>query len=186
MAARGYGNCFHPNSHSFSPPVSLLSLTYPCLGRLGVGPPVKIYYYFFLSTEAVMSIVLSGTTWLMCTGFIVFVLPSLHSFFLLIVLGMVLFIVPVVNHIGIFIAIRRHNRQVVGALSGNTSSIVFRREKKAAIDMIIVIAALLLCLAPGVAVDILRYRMLFPDKSDVVWLCSTSLFYLSSFINPVI
>ena len=146
---------------------SFLNLSFS--GTFGSGVPSEnLLLFFFLSTEAVMSIVLSGTTWLMCTGLIVFVLPSLHSFFLLIVLGMVLFIVSVVNHIGIFIAIRRHNRQVVEALSGNSSSIVFRREKKAAIDMIIVIAVLLLCLAPGVAVDILRYRMLFPDKSDVV------------------
>ena len=140
----------------------------------------------FLSTDAVMSTVLSGTTWLMCTGLTVFLFPSLQSFFLLVVLGMVLLIVPVVNHIGIFIAIRRHNRQVVDALSVNSSSIMFRREKKAAIDMIIVIAALLLCLAPAIAVDVLRYRLFFSDKFDVLWLSCTYLIFLSSSINPVI
>lgn len=92
----------------------------------------------------------------------------------------------VVNHIGIFIVIRRHNRQVVEALSGNSSSVIFRREKKAAIDMIIVIAVLLLCLAPGLAVDMLRYRLFFPDKFDVLCLWCTSLLYLNSTINPVI
>ena len=133
-----------------------------------------------------MSVILSGTTWQMCTGLTVFILPNLQSFVLLVVLGVILLIVPVVNHIGIFIAIRRHNRQVVEALSGNNSSIIFRREKKAAIDMIIVIAVLLLCLAPGLAVDILRYRLFFPDKFDVLWLWCTSLLYLNSSINPVI
>ena len=121
----------------------------------------------------------------MYSSLTMFISP-VYSFILTLVLGVVWIIVPVVNHIGIFIAIRRHNRQVVEALSGNSSSIIFRREKKAAIDMIIVIAVLLLCLGPGLAVDIIRYRLSFPDKFDVLWLWCTSLLYLNSFINPVI
>ena len=58
----------------------------------------------------------------MCTGLTVFILPSMQSNVLLVVLGLIFLIVPVVNHIGIFIAIRRHNRQVEEALSGNSSS----------------------------------------------------------------
>ena len=62
-------------------------------------------------------------------------------------------ILPILNHVGIFIVIRLHNNQVTGAVSGpNASSIIFRREKTAAIDMIIVIAVLLLCLCPNMAV----------------------------------
>ena len=91
---------------------------------------------------------------------------------------------PVVNHIGIFIAIRRHNRQVVEAVSGDNLSVIFRREKKAAIDMIIVIAVLLLCLAPSVPVNI--FAVSFPDKSGVLRLWCASLVYANSSINPVI
>lgn len=90
-------------------------------------------------------------------------------------LGVVLLIVPIVNHmyIGIFIAIRRHNRQVVDAVSGNNLSVIFRREKRAAIDMIIVIGVLLTCLAPALAVDITQ--LFFPDRFDFLWLWSNSL-----------
>ena len=91
---------------------------------------------------------------------------------------------PVVNHIGIFIAICRHNRQVVEAVSGDNLSVIFRREKKAAIDMIIVIAVLLLCLAPSVPVNI--FVVSFPDKSGVLRLWCASLVYANSSINPVI
>ncbi|KAL9969104.1 hypothetical protein ACROYT_G021273 [Oculina patagonica] len=68
-------------------------------------------------------------------------------------------VVPIVNHVGIFIAIRRHNKQIADAVSGQNAYVLFRREKKAAIDMIIVIAVLMLCLAPAIAVNMVeRYE----------------------------
>ena len=130
-----------------------------------------------------MSIVLSGTTWLMYSSVTMFISP-VYSFILTLVLAVVWIIVPVVNHIGIFIAIRRHNRQVVETVSGNNLSVIFRREKKVAIDMIIVIAVLLLCLAPSVVINI--FLMSFSDKFGVLRLWCASLVYVSSSINPVI
>ena len=130
-----------------------------------------------------MSIVLSGIAWLMYSSLTMFISP-VYSFILTLVLGVVWIIVPVVNHIGIFIAIRRHNRQVVEAVSGNNLSVIFRREKKAAIDMIIVIAVLLLCLAPSIPVNI--FLVSSADKSGVLRLWCASLVYVNSSINPVI
>lgn len=139
----------------------------------------------FLSTGAVKSIVLSGTTWLMYSGLTMFVLPE-YSFILTLVLSVFWIIVPVVNHLGIFIAIRRHNRQVLGAVSGNNLSVIFRREKKAAFDMIIVIAVLLLCLAPSIVVNIAWASLsdTFSVLSLRLW-CA-NLIYMNSSINPVI
>ena len=128
-----------------------------------------------------MSIVLSGTTWLMYTSLTMFILPVFYSFILTLVLAVVWIIVPVVNHIGIFIAIRRHNRQVVDAVSGNNSSVIFRGEKKAAIDMIIVI---MLCLAPSIVVNIIVVS--FPGNFGVLRLWCINLVYVKSSINPVI
>ena len=139
---------------------------------------------FFFSTVAVLSIALSGTIWLMCLILIFFVLSLFSSFVMIMALGVVLLIVPIVNHIGIFLSIRRHNRHVGGAVSVNNLSVIFRREKKAAIDMIIVIGVLLICLAPALAVDI--SRSFFPDRFDYLWLWSNSLVYVNSSINPVI
>ena len=60
------------------------------------------------------------------------------------------------NHVRIFFTIRRHNIQMQDAVSGQNLAVIFRREKKAAIDMFIVIAVLMLCLAPAVAANILK------------------------------
>ena len=72
------------------------------------------------------------------------------------VLGVLLFILPIVNHVGIFIAIRRHNKHVSDAVSGQDSSALVRREKKVAIDMVIVIAVLLFALVPIVVVNMFK------------------------------
>ena len=74
------------------------------------------------------------------------------------VVGVFLFILPIANHIGIFIAIRRHNKHVAGAVSGQDSSgALVRREKKVAIDMVIVIAVLLFCLVPIVVFNMFKH-----------------------------
>jgi len=112
-----------------------------------------------------------------------FISPA-YSFTLTLVLAVVWIIVPVVNHIGIFIAIRCHNRRVVEAVSGNNLSAIFRREKKAAIDMIIVIAVLLLCLAPSIVTNI--FLVSVSDKFGVLRLWCVSLVYVNSSINPLI
>jgi len=137
----------------------------------------------FLSTGALTLIALSGIIWLMYSGLTMFIL-SVYVFILNIVLAVVWIIVPVVNHMGIFIAIRRHNRQVVEAVSGNNLSVIFRREKKAASDIIIVISVLLLCLAPLVVVNI--FGVFFPDKISVLRLWCANLLYVKSSINPVV
>ena len=113
-----------------------------------------------------------------------FILPTNHAFILSLVVAMCLVILPVVNHIGIFIAIRRHNNQVAEAVSGQNLSVLFRREKKAAIDMFIVIAALMLFLAPAIAVNM--FERLLLDKFEVLYAWSAALIFFNSSINPVI
>jgi len=71
-------------------------------------------------------------------------------------IGLIFIILPIVNHVRIFFTIRRHNIQMQDAVSGQNLAVIFRREKKAAIDMFIVIAVLMLCLAPAVAANILK------------------------------
>ena len=87
----------------------------------------------------------------------------------------ILFILPIVNHVRIFLAICRHNNQMHDAVSGQNLSIIFRREKKAAIDMLLVIAVLMLCLAPGVAINI--FKGLLNDQYDVLYVWSTTPFF---------
>ena len=79
----------------------------------------------------------------------------LHAFLnavvrsLLQVISVVLFILlPPINHIRMFRAIRRHNSQIVGLVVAQQLSVIFRRELKIATDMVIVVLALLACLGP--------------------------------------
>ena len=82
-----------------------------------------------------------------------FILPELSAFIFAMVLGVLFFILPIVNHVVSFISIRRHNNQLADAVSGQNLSVIFKREKKMAIDMIIVITVLMLCLVPAVAIN---------------------------------
>ena len=100
------------------------------------------------------------------------------------VLGVLLFILPIVNHVGIFIAIRRHNKHVSDAVSGQDSSALVRREKKVAIDMVIVIAVLLFSLVPIVVVNM--FKDFLVDEFEVLYVWSAAFLYFNSSINPVI
>ena len=109
------------------------------------------------------AVTITGTTWLVLRAvFLKFILSKYLDFVLSHVLGGIFVILPIFNHVGIFVAIRRHNKRVVGAVSGPNAASIFKREKRVAIDMIIVIAVLLLCLCPLIAVNTLK--SLFPDQ----------------------
>jgi len=114
-----------------------------------------------------------------------FILPeNIQIFFSLALGAVVFFILPIVNHVGIFTAIRRHNNQVHDALSGQNLAVLFRREKKATIDMLTVVFVLLLCVAPVIVVN--AFQRFLGEKFEVMFAWSTSLVLLNSSINPVI
>ena len=149
------------------------------------GIIVKYSFYIYL-IGAVHAATITSATWLLLRVFLPFSLSEDAEFVLSLVLGLIYVILPILNHVGIFIAIRRHNNQVTGAVSGpNASLIMFRREKAVAIDMIIVIAVLLLCLCPSIAVHALRQK-LFPGEYEVLYVWSTTVVFINSAINPVI
>ena len=109
-------------------------------------------------------------------------LLKVFSSMLSLVVGVFLFILPIVNHVGIFIAIRRRNNNVAGAVSGQDLSALVRREKKVAIDMIIVIGILLFSLFPAVIVNM--FRPFLGDKFEALYVWATSVIYFNSSINP--
>ena len=111
---------------------------------------------------------IAGTSWLMLTALIQFILSEVAAF----VLGLV------------FIAIRRHNNQAHAAVSGQNLSAIFAREKKVAIDMFIVIAVLLLFMVPALIVNI--FEGLLGDYFDFWYAWTISLVYMNSSVNPLI
>lgn len=106
------------------------------------------------------------------------------QFFLSICLGVLFFIVPIVNHIGIFLAIRRHNNQIHDVVSGQDSSALYRREKKAAKDVFMVVIVLLIFLTPVLIVNM--FKEILHDNFEVMYAWSASILFINSSINPVI
>ena len=158
-------------------------MAFETLRRFVSANKVAVVIIFF-STEAVLAATITGTVWLILTGFMRLFLPILIQFLLVTVIGVIFFILPIVNHIRIFFLIRRHNNQMQDAVSGQNLTAIFRREKKAAIDMFIVIAALMLCLAPAVASSI--FQDAFGEHYGFVFVWTTTLLFINSSMNPVI
>ena len=113
-----------------------------------------------------------------------FILPDFVQFVVSLGLGVGFVIFPVVNHGRIFIAIRCHNNQIHDAVSGQDLSVIFKRERKAAIDMFIVVAVLMSCLAPTVAVTVMEE--LLSEKYGVLYVWSIAILLINSSMNPVI
>ena len=95
-----------------------------------------------------------------------------------------LFILPIANNVGILIAIRRQNKHMADAVYGQNSSSLVRREKKVAIDMIIVIVVLLLSLFPAIVVNM--FQDFLVHEFEVLYVWTTAILYFNSSINPVI
>lgn len=129
-----------------------------------------------------LAAITTGTTWLVLTVLMRFILPESVQYVLSMGIGVMFVILPIANHVGIFVAIRRHNNQVHDAVSGQNLSVIFRREKKATIDMIIVVSVLLLCLASSVAVNMVAVG----DTFEVLYVWSTTVPFVNSSINPII
>ena len=122
----------------------------------------------------------------MFTTLTLFILPAALSTALRLTVGLSFVILPTVNHVGIFIAIRRHNNEVVDVISEMNASVLLRREKKAATDMLVVSAVLVLCLVPAIVGSLLHggFSADYGFTPLNVW--STNLIYFNSAINPII
>jgi len=128
---------------------------------------------------------MAGLAWLLMVILTSFSLPESLSSVINLVLGVLLVVMPIVNHVGMFIAIRRHNNQVVDVVAEQNLSILFKREKKAAIDMIIVIAVLMFCVTPIIVLSIFQ-QLIGAEEYELLYSWSVAIVYINSSINPVI
>ena len=94
-------------------------------------------------------------------------------------------LIPIINHVRMFIAVRQHSNQVVHAMATNEQqAMVLKREKKVAYDMMILGLVLVISYAPAVLVKAFQssfteqYRYLFP------W--ALSLKVIKAAINPIV
>lgn len=128
-------------------------------------------------------VIITGVTWLALTILTRFVLPDNIRIAVMMIGGVITMIVPFLSHVGIFIAIRRQNRLVQSFVSGQDACVIFRREKKVAIDMIIVTVVLLLCVAPGGAVSFFHE---YGQQLGILYVWLNALIFVNSSINPII
>ena len=55
----------------------------------------------------------------------------------------------IMNHVRMFVAVRAHRNEVRGVIVSNQQAMILRREKKVAYHMMVLSAALLICLVPA-------------------------------------
>lgn len=138
---------------------------------------------YLFSTVAAKIAFITGTAWLLLTILIHFVVPGNLGYILLLTSAMLFILLPVINHIRMFFAIRRHNNQMVGQVDAQQLAIIFRREKKVAADMAIVVVVLVGCLGPMLVIKLVLQSS-FPKIYDLLYPWAFTMTYLNSSINP--
>ncbi|KAL9969754.1 hypothetical protein ACROYT_G022009 [Oculina patagonica] len=126
----------------------------------------------------------SATIFIVATEFIL----SSNIFLLFVfsvAVGSFIVVTPIINHVRMFIAVRRQRNQVADAVASNQQrAMILRREKKVAYDMLILIAALAISVVPSSFLKafkssfIQEYRYFFP------WSVTFALMKASA--NPII
>ena len=97
---------------------------------------------------------------------------------------MVFIIIPAVNHVRMFFAIRHHNNQVAGTAVPQHFSAVLRREKKVAMDMAVIILVLFLSLAPTALIKIIENSS--PKLYATLQPWTVTMVFLISSLNPLL
>ena len=128
---------------------------------------------------------ITWATWLLLTILIHFVVPGKVQYILLLTSAMLFILLPIVNHVRMYLSIRRHNNQVADAVDHQQLLVTFKREKKVALDMLIVSVALIVCLGPMLLIKLV-FQSSLPKLYDILYPWAFTMTYLNSFINPVL
>ena len=142
---------------------------------------VKIYLHFFAGAAKI-----AVFTTLACITIQVLlsILPLIPATILLAITGATVTIFPIANYIIMFIAVRYHNRKVQDMVSSQQLQGIVRREKKVAINMLIVSVVLGICVIPKYVITFFcqSFGSLYPS----LFVSSTTLLMLNSSTNPVL
>ena len=129
-------------------------------------------------------IVSTGISWVLLTGLVQFVFSPVVGKIFAITMKVIFIAVPIVNHIGMFFAIRRHKTFAAGASLPQQVSVVFRREKKVALEMAIISLVLFLSLLPGLLNKIVEAK--WPKLYIFLHPWTLTMVFLVSSLNPMI
>ena len=174
--------CFDKVAHTAC--IFLCSLTFSCMGMIR---KMKRDHRFSLtfSTDAEKAAIITTTAWLLVTIVIHTAFFGNVRFGLQVISILLFILLPAINHIRMLLAIRRHNSQVVGQVGAQQLSVIFRREKKVAADMVIVVAVLVVCLAPILGINV-AYNLQYHEIHARFYPWAFIMMYLNSSINPVL
>ena len=150
-----------------------------------VIPIVSPFLFTFLLTGAIVAALITWVTWLLLTIFIHFFLPHAVGYAIMLISAGLFILLPTVNHVRMFLSVRRHNNQVVGDVNQQQLMVIFKREKKVASDMLIVSVTLFACLGPILIVKLAIFYTL-PKLYDLLYPWAFTMIYLNSSINPVL
>ena len=120
-------------------------------------------------------------SWFLFTGLaqVTFAFSPMAGFVLAISGPIIFIVIPTVNHVRMFLAIRRHNKVLAQHLSA-----VLLPEKKVAMDMAIISLVLLLSLAPTPLNKITEAS--YPKLYVILQPWALTMVFLISSINPLI
>ena len=140
--------------------------------------------FFPFSLGIAKTIVITASAWVLVTILLHFVIPeNLLPQHTLLITGVIFILLPAVNHIRMFLAIRRHNSQMVDKVNAPQLSAIFGREKKVAVDMAIVVAILFACLGPMIVIKLV-FQSFLPEIYDLLYPWAFTMTYINSSINP--
>ena len=139
---------------------------------------------FPFSSGIAMTTVITASIWVLVTILLHFVIPEdLLPQHTLLTIGVIFILLPAINHFRMFLAIRRHNSQMVGQVNAQQLSAIFGREKKVAVDMAIVVVILFACLGPMIVIK-LAFQSSLPEIYDLLYPWAFTMTYINSSINP--
>jgi len=136
-------------------------------------------------TGAIIAALITWVTWLLLTILIHFILPSILQYILQLSSGMLFILLPIVNHLRMLLSIRHFNKQLADEVEHQQLLVTFKREKKVALDMLIVSVALFACLGPMLVIKLVLQSS-FPKLYDLLYPWAFTMTYLNSSINPVL
>jgi len=129
------------------------------------------------------TVLIASAIWLLLTISVHFFLPPMGEYIAVIICGALFLVIPIVNHVRILFAIRRHNNQLGDAVAAHQMEAVMRREKKVAVDMCVVAIFLTASLIPAMTMKFFEFY--YPRVHSIVLPWSLTIAFLTSSINPV-
>ncbi|XP_068698872.1 melanocortin receptor 3-like [Montipora foliosa] len=147
-----------------------------------------LMYRTRVSNKGALTIIaLTGASWFFLTLCVLFVFPRVGGLIFGMAVTAIFIVVPIVNHIRMFFAFRRHNKLILaeGVTEIQQLSIALQREKKIAFDMAVISLILLLSLAPSLLNRIIISSVSM-DVFAVLQPWTITMVFLSSSLNPIV